>query len=204
MSQRLPAIGLALLLIGLVALVISGTFGEVVVVPLLFLWWAAQVLYASIPQALLWGVFVVIAVLLVAKNFPASRAPLPLAAPQAVAQGRVADWSRWLHDSRRDDHSRWRLAQRLSQLAIETLAFREQCPPHEISRRLEHGTLDIPPQLRAYLRAGSMPYWPAPKLRRRFGRPAQDTAHVDPLATDPQLVIDYLEDTVQHTIGAAA
>src|SRR3954471_1932729 len=121
MSERTPAIVLALLLIGLVAMVISGTFGEVVVVPLLFLWWAMQVLYQSIPQALLWGAFVLIAVLLVAKNFPSSSAPLPPTTPQSAAIGRVADWSRWLHDSRRNEHSRWRLAQRLALLASETL-----------------------------------------------------------------------------------
>jgi hypothetical protein len=202
MRERLPAILLALLLAGLLALIISGTIGDVVVVPLLFLWWAAQVLYTSIPQALLWGVFVAIAVLLMAKSFPWSSAPLPPVAPQTVALGRVADWARWLRNSRRDDHSRWRLAQRLSQLAVETLAFREQCPPQEISRRLDEGSLDIPPQLRAYLHAGRAPYWPKPRQRRRFGRPAQDTAHADPLAIDPQLVIDYLEETMQHTIGA--
>jgi hypothetical protein len=203
MSKRLPAIGLALLLIGLLALIINGTIGEMVVVPLLFLWWAAQVLYESIPQALLWGVFVLIATLLVAKSFPRNSAALPPTAPQTVAQGRVADWSRWLRNARRDEHSRWRLAQRLSQLAIETLAFREQCPPQEISQRLEQGSLDIPPQLGAYVHAGSLPYWPKPRLRRRFfGQPAQGTT-TDPLAIDPQLVIDYLEKTVQHTIGAA-
>jgi hypothetical protein len=202
MSVRLPAIMLALLLVGLLTLIINGTIGELVVVPLLLLWWAAQVLYASIPQALLWGIFVAIAVLLVAKSFPWSSAPLPPAAPQTALLGRVADWSRWLRDSRRDDHSRWRLAQRLSQLAVETLAFREQCPAQEISRRLDDGSLDIPPQLRAYLQAGRAPYWPKPKLRRRFGWRAQENAHADPLAIDPQLVIDYLEETVQHTIGA--
>jgi hypothetical protein len=197
MSRYIPIIGLVVLLLGLVALVVSGTFGEVVVVPLLFLWWVAQVFYQSIPQALLWGVFVVIAVLLVAKNFPAGSAPLPPSAPQSVAHGRVAEWSRWLHDSRRDDHSRWRLAQKLSLLAIETLAFREQCSPQEIGRQLRDGSLDIPPQVRDYLQAGSAPF--TPRLRRRFGQPAQ----ADPLATDPQLMIDYLEETVQHTIGAA-
>ncbi len=202
MSARLPVIVLALLLAGLLALIISGTISDLVVVPLLFLWWTVQVLYSSIPQALLWGVFVVIAVLLVAKNFPWGSAPLLPVAPQTDALGRVTDWSRWLYDARRDAHSRWRLAQRLSQLAVETLAFREQCAPQEISRRLNDGSLDIPPQLRAYLRAGNAPYWPKSKLRRRFGRPAQDTAHTDPLELDPQLVIEYLEETVQHTIGA--
>src|SRR4051812_18720166 len=109
MRQRLPAIGLALLLTGLLALIISGTIGEAVVVPLLFLWWATQVLYQSIHQALLWGVFMLIAVLLVAKSFPRGSASLPPAGPQTIAQGRVAEWSRWLHNSERDDHSRWRL-----------------------------------------------------------------------------------------------
>ena len=198
MSRYAPVIGLALLLVGLLAMVVSGTFGEVVVVPLLFLWWAMQVLYQSIPQALLWGVFVAIAVLLVAKNFPASSESLPPTASQTAALGRVADWSRWLHDARRDDHSRWRLAQKLSLLAIDMLAFRDQCSPQEISRRLRDGSLEIPPQVRDYIQAGGASFTPRPRPRRRLGQPAP----ADPLATNPQLVIDYLEETVQHTIGA--
>jgi len=202
MSARIAAIVLALLLVGLLVLIINGTIGAVIVVPLLLLWWTARVLYESIPQALLWGVFVAIAVLLVAKNFPRGSAPLLPVAPQTVVLGRVADWSRWLHNAHRDDHSRWQLAQRLAQLATETLAFREQCEPQEISRRLHDGSLDIPPQIRAYLHAGNTPYWPQPSQHRRFGRLTPARARADPLAIDPQLVIEYLEKTVQHTIGA--
>lgn len=203
MKERLPAIGLALLLICLLALIINGTIGDTVVLPLLFLAWAAQVIYQSIPQALLWGIFVAIAVLLVAKSLPWSSAPLPAGEQQAAAHGRVANWSRWLGAAKRDEYSRWRLAQQLAQLAIDTLAFREQCSPQEISRRLDDGSLDIPLQLRAYLRAGNMSYTPKFKQARRFGWPGRDTPQPDPLAIDPQLVIEYLEHTVQHTIGAS-
>ena len=87
-------------------------------------------------------------------------------------------------------------------MAIETLAFREQCPPQEISRRLEQGTLDIPPQLRDYFRAGGRPTGPAQTAPRFFSGRRKDSA-ADPLAIDPQLVIDYLEETMQHMIGAA-
>jgi hypothetical protein len=142
-------------------------------------------------------------VLLVATSFPWSNPPLPPVNPHAAASGRVADWSRWLAAATRDDYSRWRLAQRLSQLAIDTLAFREQCSPQEITRRLNNRSLDIPPQLHAYLYAGNMSYTPKFRQRRRFGRPAQNTPHPDPLAIDPQLVIDYLEHTLQHTTGAS-
>src|SRR5690242_2257097 len=116
MTKRWPTIGLVLLLIGLLALIINGTIGDTVVVPLLFLGWAAQVLYQSIHQALLWGIFLLIAVVVVAKSFAWRSAPLPYAEPPAAVQGRVADWSRWLGASKRDDYSRWRLAQRLTQL----------------------------------------------------------------------------------------
>jgi hypothetical protein len=203
MKKHLPAIGLALLLTGLLALIISGTIGDAVVVPLLLLAWAAQVLYQSIHQGLLWGVFVLIALVLVATSFPWSSAPLPSISPHAAARGRVADWSGWLGAAKRDDYSRWRLAQRLSQLAIDTLAFREQCSTQEITQRLNNGSLDIPPQLRAYLYAGNMSYTPKFRPRRRFGRPAQNPPRADPLVLDPQLVIDYLEHTLQQTTGAA-
>ena len=55
---------------------------EVVVVPLLFLWWAAQVLYQIIPQALLWGVFVVTRRAAGGEKLPPSSAPL---LPAAIA-----------------------------------------------------------------------------------------------------------------------
>jgi hypothetical protein len=202
MTKRWPTIGLVLLPIGLLALIINGTIGDTVVVPLLFLGWAAQVLYQSIHQALLWGIFLLIAVVVVARSFPWRSAPLAYAEPPAAAQGRVADWSRWLGASKRDDYSRWRLAQRLTQLAIDTLAFREQCAPQQISRQLSNGTLDIPPQLRAYLYAGNMSYTPKFRPGRRFGRPAQVAQQPDPLALDPQELIDYLEHTLQHSTGA--
>ncbi|HJZ48384.1 MAG TPA: hypothetical protein VKE41_14505 [Roseiflexaceae bacterium] len=232
MRQHLPIIGLALLA-WLLFLIASGTIGEVVVVPLLLLWWVARVLYASVPQALLWGVFVAIAVLLLAKSLAWRNAPLSIAGSNAVAHGRVANWSTWLRDSSRNDHARWRLAQRLSELAIELLAFREQCPPHEIQWRLEHGSLDVPPEMRAYLRIGRSPYVPRPKPRRlehetiiiakavrdRVFRALQSRSrssqleypvdvlahppHTNPLDVDPVLVIDYLEETLQRTIGAS-
>jgi hypothetical protein len=192
---------LALLLAGLLGLIATGAISDVVVVPLLFLWWFARVVYESLPQALLWGVLVAIAVLLLAKSLSWSAAPLPTVEPQVDSYGPMADWSRWLRDSSRDDHARWRLARRLSQLAVETLAFREQCPPHEIGRRLDDGSLDVTPELRAYLRAGLSPYAPRPKQRRRLGQPAPDPAPARPFATDPKLIIDYLEHTLQHTIG---
>ena len=166
--------------------------------PLLFLWWAMQVLYSSIPQALLWGVFVVVAVLLVAKNFPASSPSLPTVTPQR-SPGRVTEWSRWLHDARRDDHSRWRLAQKLSLLAVKTLAFREQCSPQEIIQRLNDRSLDIPPQCAPTYAPATRHIAPRPKLRRRFGGERR-TTQADPLETDPQLVLEYLEETVQHTL----
>jgi hypothetical protein len=201
MSARSIALGLALLLAGLVALIVTGSINDVVIVPLLFLWWAARLLYESLPQALLWAVLVLIAVLLVAKSLAWHSAPLPAADPGLPTAGRVSDWARILRGSMRDEHGRWQLAQRLSQLTVEALAFREQRPVHEVSRAIDDGSLDIDPQLRAYLRAGSLPYAPMPRYRRRFGRPRQDTPHADPLAVDPQLAIDYLEKTGQHTNG---
>jgi hypothetical protein len=203
MSARIIALGLALLLAGLVALIVSGAIVDVVIVPLLFLWWAAGLVYESLPQALLWGVFVLIALLLVAKSLPWESAALPAVDPGPASAGRVSNWSRFLRESGRDEHGRWQLAQRLSRLAVEALAFREQCPAQDISRRLDDGTLNIDPQLRAYLRAGSLPYAPTPRYRRRFGRRAKDAPQADPLAIDPQLLIDYLEETVQQTNGAA-
>ena len=76
MSDRLALTSLILLLLGLLALIITGTVREVIVIPLLLLVWLARLIYESIPQVALWGVFLAIAALVAWKSLAAPRAAL--------------------------------------------------------------------------------------------------------------------------------
>jgi hypothetical protein len=206
MSERLSRVALTLLLAGMLVLVVTGGVRDMIVVPMLYMIWLAGQLYQSIPQALLWGVFLVAAVLVALQSL-AWRLPPPLYPNSATAQlGRVAAWERLLRESTEDDYARWRLAQRLSAMAIATLADREQCLPHELRQRLADGSLDLPAEVRSYLRIGLAASAPASRSQRSFWRRVLagrigGAQLVDRPDLDPEPVIQFLEQTVQQTIG---
>jgi len=209
MKQRWPALGLALLLVALLVMVATGSVSDLIVVPLLYMFWVARLLYASIPQALLWGGFLAIAVLILWRSLIWRSPPEPARDPDIAVHGRVSAWVRVLNESGRDDHMRWRLAQRLGQLGLETLACKERCAPQEVRHRLEEGSLDMPAELRAYLRAGTAYYAPEIRMRRSwwraipFGGRAGIAQRARPLDLDPEQVIQYLEETLQQMIGVS-
>ena len=206
MSERLSRVALTLLLVGMLALVVSGGVRDTIVVPMLYMFWLAGQLYQSIPQALLWGVFVVAAVLVAIQSLAWRLSPPMYAAPATAQLGRVASWERMLRDSTEDDYGRWRLAQRLSTMAVATLADREQCLPHELRQRLLDGSLDLPAEVRSYLRVGLAASAPGSRSQRSFWRRivAGRIGGVQPVDRpnlDPEPVIQFLEQTVQQTIG---
>jgi hypothetical protein len=208
MRARLPLVGLALLLAGVLALAATGAVRDMIVVPLLYMFWVTRLLYESIPQALQWVVFLLVAVLVAAKSLARRPPPPPNPHPATVQAGRVAAWERLLRQSS-DDYGRWRLAQRLSAMAMQTLAEREQCSPHELRQGLEDGTLELPDDLRSYLRTGLAFSAPASRLGGSFwqrlvaGYRMSGTTRAAPLDLDPEQVIQFLEQTVQRTIGAS-
>jgi hypothetical protein len=206
MKRWLPVAGLATLLVGLLALVVTGAVRDLIVVPLLYIVWIARLLYESLPQALVWGGFVVLAFFLVGKHVVLRLPPAPDRDPPAASPGRVTTWARLVGPAARDRYTRWRLAQRLSQLALETLAHQARGQPEQLRRRLEDGALDIPPELNAYLRAGQAQYAPRSSPRRWWppaipGRRLGAAPAPAPLDLDPEELVQYLEQIMQQSTG---
>jgi hypothetical protein len=205
MNNRVRAIGLALLLVLLVFLTLTGAVHDWIVIPLLYLFWAARLIYLMIPQALLWGAFLLLAAMMIGTRLFHS-APA-LAAPAGVPSmpGRLTRWVRQIRRAGEDEYERWTLAQQLSQLTVEALAQREQCSPQDVIHRIERGTLDISPELQAYLhsgiatyRASSIPrryFWQALRQRKRSDQPA---ALID---RDLLQLITYLEEQLNLSSG---
>ncbi|RMF25951.1 MAG: hypothetical protein D6759_20525, partial [Chloroflexi bacterium] len=155
MRARLFPLALALILTVALTLLLRGLVRELIILPLLQLYWVARILLESVPQLLLWGLFVGLAFLIAGGSLlrwqreqertESERRPHP---------GRVATWARWIRQAEEGDYSRWRLAHQLGGLALDLLAYRQQCPQEQVKRQLEEGTLAMPPEVRAYLRAG--------------------------------------------------
>ncbi|HWQ12370.1 MAG TPA: hypothetical protein VNL77_06195 [Roseiflexaceae bacterium] len=179
-------IGLGLLLAVLIAAAVRGAVRDAVVAPLLLLLWGASLLLGSLPQALLWGLLVLLAAVLAVRSLSGLRVPALRRRTVPGPAGRTAAWLRLVQLTGRDEYARWRLAQRLAQLAVELLAEREGLPPQQARRRLEDPSLDAPPAVRAYLRAGLVAYQPRPGSQGRILRGG-------PLDVDLERVVHWLE-----------
>jgi hypothetical protein len=192
MSNRLTLFGLVLLLIGLLALVASGLVRETLIVPLLFLLWLADLVLQSIPQAALWLLFLLLALPLLWRSLDRPRPIRFRTPPASTPRAPVAAWADLFGRAERDHYGRWLLAQRLSQLAFTLLASPEQRGVSNPWRVLQDQTLEVPAEIRAYLRAGARSYQ-APAVRRGWRADPSVAASPDPLDLDPKVVLSFLE-----------
>jgi hypothetical protein len=203
MSNRAALFWLALLLVGLLALAISGMVRELVVIPLLYLLWLAGVLVDSLPQALLWIGFLATAVFVAWKSLSVPRARPPLRQIPSPSRAPAMIWTSLFQRAADDRYVRWLLAQRLGQLALELLSSQDQSAARGLWYYLRDETTEMPPSVRAYLQAGTQIYLPAPGRWWRWwpwGTRAEPQR--DPLDLDPAEVVQYLEEWLNRTTGA--
>lgn len=194
MRKRLLLAGLALLPVIVMALVIDDFVREVIVIPLLYLFWIARLLFKSIPQLVLWAGFVIVALLTAGKSLSKRKPLLKRRVTETKQYGRVEGWLSLIDRRDQGDYSKWRLAHRLGGLTLETFAYHEGRSLKQVRRQLESGTLDIPPQLRAFLHAGMSSYNPFIRSQRRFRLGAPSAA----LDLDPEQAVQFLEAMLNH------
>src|SRR5919199_2868524 len=153
MRKRFLLIGLLLLPVVLMAVVIQGFVRDVIVVPLFYVFWLLRLLFESISQVLLWGVFIIVVVVVAGRSMVKRVPRLQVQAAEDRRRGRVEEWLRLIQQTNQGAFGKWRLANALEQLAVDVLSCEERLEPREIRRRLENGTLEVPPEIQAYLRA---------------------------------------------------
>lgn len=153
--------------------------------------WFGRLLLASLPQAVLWSCFLALALFLAGTSlFRPGRLRLRFRAEGTRQQGRLESWVRLLRQAAQEDYYKWRLAQRIRELALETLAQGEQISPKQVRQRLLAGQLALPPEIEAYLQASLKPLsqFAAPRFFFRTRAPAS------PLQLEPERIIQFLED----------
>ncbi len=171
---------------------------ESIVEPLLYLVWIGQLIFLSIPQVTLWALFLLIIVVVALGSLHKKEPPPPRVPPPDTGRvERIGKWTTALQRADEDFYYQWQLAQKLQRLTVEALANNERVDPYEIRQRLERGTDKIPPDILTYLQAGmtSFSHFAGNKKSRlRFGLKKQ----ASPLDLDPEHVIQFLEDTLEH------
>jgi len=204
-DRRLLLAGLVLLLAIPLMFVLRDVTREMVVVPLMYFLWLGRLLWHSLPQALLWVLFLVLCLYLAARSLSVGRdqphrgrAVRKSPIDEAGYSGAVAVWARRVESAGRGEYYRWYLAQHLGRLAQEVLAYRARLAPDQVKSHLvlEEDRLDVPPEIRAYFEAGQQLASPRrvrfPRLSRLVSR-LRSPAASPPLDLDPERVIRFLE-----------
>ena len=196
MRKRLLPLGVILLTAILLAPLFRNFIREVVVIPLLYVFWIGRIIFDTIPQTGFWGCFLLIALLMASASLlKKSKLQSRIYEVKTVQPGRVETWANLIRQATEEDYYRWRLAQPLRELILETLAHEARLTSKQIKRRLTDDQLDIPPEIRAYLQASllSLSYLSAPRFRFRSRR------LTSPLNLDPERVVKFLEDRYRET-----
>lgn len=165
------------------------------IAPTLFLLWIGRLLLESIPQVIIWGVFVAIALIIAGRSLlKRGSIPRPIRRAEAALPGRIGSWVKLIQQADQEAYYKWQLAQPLSELIVAVLAHHERLTPKQIREKLVANNLDLPPELQAYLQASvtSFSHLLAPRSRFRPGAPAS------PLDHNLEQIAQFLEDKLDY------
>jgi hypothetical protein len=195
-KRRLLPLALIFIVAGLLTLVLQD-YTRQLIMPFLFTVWIGQILLATIPQAIVWGIFIALALLVAARTLLIRR-PSPSSAvrSQPPPEGRIEHWAGLIERSKQEAYYRWQLAQPLQALMVDVLAHRQRSTPRQIKDQLAANRLDLPPEIQAYLQASKTSFSHLLTDRSRF-RPGSGSTPT-PLDLAPEKIIQFLEDQLDH------
>jgi hypothetical protein len=199
MRKRLLPVGIVLLLAVPLVLVLRDLAREVIVVPLLHLLWVGDLYFQSIPQALFWALFSMVALIIAARSLVRDKKPArKKRQTETVGEGQVQVLTRWIRYAAQGGYSKWWLAQHLGELTCEVLAYRERITPGQMREQLRDGDLDAPPEVRAFLQAGlTLTFSRSVSLFSRLRRRLRSSVQTSAPDADLERVVQYLEDRLE-------
>jgi len=195
--NRLIFVAAATLLVGALAYLLRDFSREMIVRYLARYVWVLNLVFLSIPRPLLWTLFILSLLVITFRSLAAEE---PRARPTVAqdhlppAVGPVAAEMHWVQLARAGHYGRWRLAQRLADLAAEAMAYQQGLSPNDVKQLLRRGEIALPTELLLYVRGGlgSVISPPVRFARWRRGGPASalDAEHAADL-------VRYLEEELE-------
>lgn len=192
MSERWPSLALLLLLAAALAYVAQDFVDRAIVTPLLYFYWLGRLLWAAIPQAVVWGLFLLVAAVITGRSLWQRRTrPQRMQLLATPPSGRIDTWLRLIERADQELYYRWQLAQQLRQLTLGALAHDQRLSRREVRQKLRENDLGLPPEVQAYFQASATslghlgrPRWPW--LRAK--------AQATPLDLKPEKIAQFLEE----------
>jgi hypothetical protein len=191
----------ALLILVLLTLALWRFVRDVVAVPVARILWAADILFSSIPQVYYWALLLGIVIYMALKSLYIRRASDGKRQQDENRwnPGPVEVWASRIRLVRRGEYSKRRFAYHLGKLLLDTLAYEERLTYRDIEDRLADGTLDVPPEVRAYLNARLDPQLPSReglliRIQRWLGL---NPPKPSPLDSSPEIPVRFLEQQLE-------
>ena len=190
-NQWLPFIFIIILAVFL-AFVARDFMNQAIVSPLLYFFWVGRLLFDSIPQEVIWGIFLIVAVIMAWSSLAGRRQRRRrVHFARKTQPGRIETWHKLIRQADQETYYKWKLAQNLRNLTLGALAYEERLPMRLLRRRLTNDDLEFPPEVQAYFQASatSFGYFTRPKLRffQFRNRPS-------PLDLAPEKIVQFLEE----------
>ena len=191
MRERfLPAVLLIGVVVGL-TLILRDLLDERLITPLFYLAWVSGLILLSVPQSIIWGLFLIVALMIAARSLLRRRSrSKPTPPPRRIETGRIEPWLKLIRQAEQEPYYRWQLAQRLRNITLDALAHEMRLPLKQIRRKLTQDELDLPPDIQRYLQASRTSFGHFTPKRRLFSSQPDPS----PLDLPPEKIAQFLEE----------
>jgi hypothetical protein len=206
--RRLLMLLAAMVLTALMALILRDFVREYVILPLLNMSWMAWIGLVSVPQAIYWGIFLLLALIIAVRSLSSGTARIRNYFGRPVSRyinpSRYGYWQAGLNSISHSSFAHERVERELQNLVIQVLAEQRRVATEELREQLFQGTLDLSTEaqvIQDLFKHDPRTFLPAaPRglmawLSRLFGRP---TPHAAPRLNIPGVVVWLEEQTGSH------
>lgn len=186
-SNRFFPLTITLILAAVLAFIIKDFIAGVIVKPLLYVFWFIVFTIESFPQWLIWGGFILGALVVAFRSLRKESASRKGSARPARLEGPVVTWLVLVERAQLRPFPRWFLARALRKLADQIASTEGRSHPRG----------EEPAEIQAYLNAPSPRFEPFYKFWHHF----RFRRHATALDLDPEVVVGYLENTLDPLAG---
>ncbi len=169
---------------------------NIIIQPLQYLLWGADILYRSVPQFWIWVAMSAVIFFILLSPFLEDLPPIPKRhKKEPPVQGPVESMAESLKQADKGIYFRWSVANRIGKIMRDWLAYRERLDKRWQANDLVRLDGQVSPDVYQYLDAGlNGSFADFPRSRLPFFQKKTKT----PLDLDPNLVLDTLETEMEN------
>ena len=156
-----PALAKIIPITLIIVIIISNrdTLRGVFIVPIAYLIFIFRLITGNIHQEVLWITFVCFSIIIALISLGMRWEPTLDEPPvETKYPTRLKSWLDTIQGNRRSEYFKWNLAQDLSNLFVEAIAYRRGISHTQVVQQLDAGNLDLPAEIIVYLQTAQKPF----------------------------------------------